>query len=75
MAAEISLTVEGKGAKQPTASLNIRNPPNEAKSKERIHLLLINTTPNCRGLGQPQGRWDGKVCIHFPSKMYKLTAF
>lgn len=46
MAAEISLIVEGRGAKQPTASLNIRNPSSGAKSKEHIHLLLINTTPS-----------------------------
>lgn len=75
MAAEISLTVEGRGAKQPTASLNIRNPSSGAKSKEHIHLLLINTTPNCKGLGQPQWGWDEKVCIHFHSKMYKITDF
>lgn len=33
MAAEISLLVEGRGAKQPTASLSMRNPSNEANQR------------------------------------------
>lgn len=33
MAAEISLLVEGRGAKQPTASLNISKPSNEANQR------------------------------------------
>lgn len=33
------------------------------------------TTPNRRGLGQPQGGWDEKVCIHPHDSVYKVTDF